>query len=127
MGIFRDNDPIGRNYCALDSLSLCFSSCGRGTYIINMNDVTRDDLIRINLDQLSISNHVGLERQSLLEAVDDVASMILLGESDTGVEHKKAGDDAEINPVLQTSSQKCGNLFLHEGQSLPVGTTAFVG
>lgn len=100
MGIFRDNDPISRNDCALDSMSLCFSSCGRGTYIINMNNVTRDDLIRINLDRLSVSNDVRFERQSLLEAVDDVAGMILLGESDTGVEHKKAGDDAKINPVL---------------------------
>lgn len=65
-----------------------------------MNNVTRDDLIRINLDRLSVSNDVRFERQSLLEAVDDVAGMILLGESDTGVEHKKAGDDAKINPVL---------------------------
>lgn len=92
-----------------------------------MNDVTRDDLIRINLDQLSVSNDVRFKRQGLLEAVDDVASMILLSESDTGVEHKKAGNDAEINPVLQTSSQKCRNLFVHEDQPFPAGTSAFVG
>lgn len=91
-----------------------------------MNNITRDYLLSIDLGQISIASDIGLERQSLLEAFDDIAGMKLLSEANNCVEQQKAADDAEVNPVLQTSSQKSRALFKACWSAFAAGATAFV-
>lgn len=75
-----------------------------------MNNITRDDLISVDLDHVSITPDIGFESQSLLETLDNVASVKLLSKSNTGVDDEQSNDDAEVNPVLQASRQNCCNL-----------------
>lgn len=76
---------------------------GVEAYIINLNNITGNNLISIDFDHLSIAPDIGFESQCLLEALDNVAGMILLSESNTSVEDQQPSDDAEVDPVLQAS------------------------
>ena len=69
-------------------------------HIFDMNHVARDDLFSTDLDHCTIANDIGLQCQSFLEAINDIASMVLLDEPYNSVKEEKATDDAEINPVI---------------------------
>lgn len=45
-----------------------------------------------------------VEVYSLLQLVDNRTSLVLLHETDNGVEKEQTADNTEINPVLETGS-----------------------
>ncbi|ROW03986.1 hypothetical protein VSDG_00847 [Cytospora chrysosperma] len=73
--------------------------------ILNLENITGDNLGSLNLLQGTVTKDNSLQSESLLEFVDNAASLEFLDETDTGVEQKQGANDTEINPILKTSSQ----------------------
>lgn len=80
------------------------------TYLFNLEDITWNDLWGLNFEETTITKNDGLEGESLLEFVDDRTSLVLLDETDGGVEQKEGADDTEIDPILKTCSKDGSSL-----------------
>jgi len=81
------------------------------THLLNLEDITGNDLWGLNLEQTTITENDGLQGESLLELVDDRAGLEFLDETNCGVEQKQGADDAEIDPVLETGSEHSSSLM----------------
>jgi hypothetical protein len=51
------------------------------TYLLNLEDITGNDLWGLNLEETTITENDGLQGESLLELVDDRASLEFLDET----------------------------------------------
>jgi hypothetical protein len=80
--------------------------------LLNLEDITGNDLRGFNLLERAVTEDNGLESKSLLQFVDNRTGLVLLNESNTGVKKEKSADDTKVNPVLKTSS-KNGSGFLY--------------
>ena len=82
----------------------------RWAHVFELQNVTGHDEGRVDLDKSTVSKHDGLESEGLLELVDDGAGLVLLNETDGGVEEKQGDDDAKVDPILKTCGKKSGSL-----------------
>jgi hypothetical protein len=79
-------------------------------YLFDLQDVARHNLWCLDLLQLAITENSGLEREGLLQLLDNGAGLIFLNETNAGIEQEQCADDAEVDPILQTSSKDGGSL-----------------
>ena len=79
-------------------------------HVFNLEDVTRHDLGRLNLGETTVAQHDGLERQRLLELLDNGPGLEFLHEADGSVEQEQGADDAKVDPVLETGGENGGGL-----------------
>jgi hypothetical protein len=100
--------------------------CSGSTYIFKMNNITRNHFLGIYLQHVSISGHSSLQSQCLFEAVDDVSSMVFLSETNDCIENQQGADDPEVNPIPQSGSQDCRELFKFFVSMLPQANQARV-
>lgn len=80
------------------------------THLLDLEDITGNDLGGLNLLEGTVTENNGLESQGLLEFFDNGTGLEFLDETDTGVEQEQSADDTEIDPVLETGSQNSGSL-----------------
>ncbi|CAI6098591.1 unnamed protein product [Clonostachys chloroleuca] len=78
--------------------------------IINLKDITGNDLVGLNLLQGTITEDSGLESESLLEFVDDRTGLVFLEETNTGVKQQETANNTEINPIFETGSENSSGL-----------------
>ncbi|CAG9938832.1 unnamed protein product [Clonostachys rosea f. rosea IK726] len=78
--------------------------------IINLEDITGNDLVGLNLLQGTITEDSGLESESLLEFVDDRTGLVFLEETNTGVKQQETANNTEINPIFETGSENSSGL-----------------
>ncbi|TFA98674.1 hypothetical protein CCMA1212_009581 [Trichoderma ghanense] len=83
---------------------------GNDGTLLNLQNITRDDLGGLDLLEGTVTEDNSLESERLLQLLDDGTSLELLDETNTGVEQKKTADDTEIDPVLKTGSQNGSSL-----------------
>ncbi|KAF3060281.1 hypothetical protein CFAM422_011359 [Trichoderma lentiforme] len=83
---------------------------GNDGTLLNLQNITRDDLGSLNFLKGTVTENDSLESESLLEFFDNRTSLEFLNETNTGVEHQKTADDTEIDPVLKTGSQNGSSL-----------------
>lgn len=91
---------------------------GQGTYFLNLQDITRNDLGGLNLLEGAVTEDNSLESESFLQFVDDGTGLVFLDETNTGVEQQESANDTEIDPVLETGSQNSSSL--NENTNIPV-------
>lgn len=94
IGILGDDTSIGRD---------------DGT-LLDLQDITGNDLGRLDLLEGTVTKNNSLERKGLLELVDNGTGLEFLDETDGGVEKEKSADDTEINPILETGSKNSSSL-----------------
>jgi hypothetical protein len=80
------------------------------THLLNLKDITGNDLRGINLEETTVTEHNSLESERLLELVDNGTSLEFLDETDRRVKQQKRADDTEIDPVLETRSKNGSSL-----------------
>lgn len=85
-------------------------SCVLQTYIFDLDDITRDNLRRGNLSEVTITKSSSTESERLLEFVDDRTGLEFLDETNGGVEQEKSADDTKVNPILKTGGKNGGSL-----------------
>jgi hypothetical protein len=78
--------------------------------LLNLEDITGNDLGSLNLLESAITEDNSLEGKSFLEFVDDGTGLVFLEETNTGVEQKESADDTEIDPILETGSKDGSSL-----------------
>jgi hypothetical protein len=84
-------------------------SWNNGT-LLELEDITGNDLRSINLEETAITEDNSLKSQSLLQFVDNRTSLVFLDETNTSVEQEETANNTEIDPVLKTGSQESGSL-----------------
>ena len=80
------------------------------THLLNLEDITGNDLRGLNLLEGAITEDDSLKGKGLLQLVDNRTGLVLLEETNAGVEHQETENDTEINPILETSSEDSGSL-----------------
>ena len=80
------------------------------THFFDLEDITRNDFWSLNLLKLAVTEDSGLESKSLLQLLDDGASLEFLDETDASVEQKQGADDTEVDPILETGSKNGSSL-----------------
>lgn len=78
--------------------------------LLNLEDITGNDLGGLNLLEGAITENDSLEGKSLLEFLDNGTSLEFLNEADTSVKQEKSANDTEIDPILETGSENSGSL-----------------
>ncbi len=78
--------------------------------LLNLEDITGNDLGGLNLLEGAITENDSLEGKSLLEFLDNRTSLEFLNETDTSVKQEKSANDTEIDPILETGSENSGSL-----------------
>lgn len=81
-------------------------------YLLNLKDITGNDLRGLDLLESTITKNNGLQREGLLQFVDNGTSLEFLDETDGSVEQEQTADDTEIDPVLETGSENSSSLKL---------------
>ena len=88
---------------------LCSISQGRnplGTYLIKVDDVPRNETGHIHFGQNpTVAQDCTFLCQRLLEFLDNIPSLKVLNKANNCIEQEQAGNDSEIDPVLQARSQ----------------------
>lgn len=79
--------------------------------LLDLEDITGNDLGGLNLLEGAITEDDSLKGKSLLEFLDDGTGLVFLEETDAGVEHEQSADDTEIDPILETGSKNSGSLW----------------
>lgn len=79
-------------------------------YLLELQNVTRNDFGSFDFLQSAIAQHGGLERERLFQFVDNGAGLEFLNETDSRVEQQQGADDAKIDPILQTGGENSGGL-----------------
>ena len=75
-------------------------------YLINVDDVPRNKAGYIHFGQYpAVAQDCTFLCQRLLEFLDNVPSLIVLNEANNCIEQKQAGNDSQVDPVLQARSQ----------------------
>lgn len=109
--IFGNNATVGGDNSTLLRRSVNGQGASIGkTHLLNLEDITGNDLGSLNLLEGTVTEDNSLESKSLLEFVDNGTSLVFLDETDTGVEHQKTANDTEIDPILKTGSENSGTL-----------------
>lgn len=80
------------------------------THLLNLEDITGNDLGGLNLLEGAVTEDDSLESESLLQFLDNGTSLEFLDETNGGVEQEQSADDTEIDPILETGSQDSGSL-----------------
>lgn len=80
------------------------------SYLFDLQNVARNDIWSFDLEKTTITENDSLEGESLLQFVDDRASLELLDKTDSSVQQKQGADDPKIDPILETSSEHSGGL-----------------
>jgi hypothetical protein len=83
---------------------------GNDGTLLNLQDITRNDLRGLNLLEGAVTEDNSLESQSLLQFVDNGTGLVLLEETNAGVEQQKTANDTEIDPILETGSKDGSSL-----------------
>ena len=78
--------------------------------LLDLEDITRDDLGRLDLGERAVTEDSGLEGERLLELGDDGTGLVFLDETNEGVEQEQTADDTEIDPILETGGEHSGGL-----------------
>jgi hypothetical protein len=78
--------------------------------LLNLEDVTGNDVLSSNLYNGAIAQDNSLEGERLLELLHDRAGLELLHETDNGVEQQETANDAKVDPVLETGGKDGGSL-----------------
>jgi hypothetical protein len=78
--------------------------------LLDLQDITGNDLGGLDLLEGTVTEDDSLEGQSLLELLDDGTGLELLDETNTGVEQQQGADDTEVDPILETGGQDSGSL-----------------
>ncbi|KAH3673884.1 hypothetical protein OGATHE_001864 [Ogataea polymorpha] len=78
--------------------------------VFQLQNVTWNNLRSSNFNRVAISDDGGSVCQRLLQLVDNRTGLVLLDETDTGVQHQQTTDNTEIDPVLETGSQNGSSL-----------------
>ncbi|EPE08776.1 hypothetical protein F503_04363 [Ophiostoma piceae UAMH 11346] len=78
--------------------------------LLDLEDITGNNLRSLNLLQGAVTEDDSLQGQSLLQLIDNGTSLVLLDETDDGVQQQQSADDTEIDPILKTGSQDSGSL-----------------
>lgn len=92
--IFGDDATVGGNNGAL----------------LNLEDITGNNLGSLNLLEGAITENDSLEGKSLLEFLNNGTSLEFLNETNTSVKQEKSANDTEIDPILETGSENSGSL-----------------
>ena len=87
---------------------------GNDGTLLNLEDITGNDLGGLNLLEGTVTEDDSLESEGLLQFFDDGTGLEFLDETDSGVEQEQGADDTEIDPVLETGSQNSGSLVREE-------------
>jgi hypothetical protein len=93
-GIFGDDSAVGGDDGAL----------------FDLENVSGDNLGRLDFLQPAITEDGGLERECLFQLLDNGAGLVFLDEADKGVEQEQGADDPEVDPVLETSGENGSSL-----------------
>ena len=80
------------------------------SYLLELENITGDDLRSINLEETAITEDNSLKSQSLLQFIDNRTSLVFLDETNTSVEQEETANNTEIDPILKTGSQESGSL-----------------
>jgi hypothetical protein len=78
--------------------------------LLELEDITGDNLGSLNLNITTVSNNNSTEGKSLLELLNNRTSLEFLDETDTGVKHQKTANNTEIDPIFQTGGENSGTL-----------------
>lgn len=70
-----------------------------GLYLVDFQDIPRDNLRRVDFDNVSIPDQNCLQGQCFLQFLHDGASLELLNKPDAGVEDEECANDAKVDPV----------------------------
>ena len=89
------------------------------TYLLNLEDITGNDLGGLNLKETTITENDGLEGESLLQLVDNGTGLELLDKTDSRVEQQKRADNTEIDPILETRSEYGSSLVRNSVSPVP--------
>lgn len=84
---------------------------GYRTHLLNLQDISRNDLRRPNFPQSTAPEDNSLESKGFLEFVDNRTGLEFLNKTDAGIQQEQSADDTEVNPILETSSQNGGSLL----------------
>ena len=76
-----------------------------GTYLIKVDNVPWDETDHIHFGQNSVAQDYTSLCQRLLEFVDNIPSLVVLNEANNCIKQEQAGDDSQVDPVLQACSQ----------------------
>jgi hypothetical protein len=78
--------------------------------LLDLEDITGNDLRGLNLLQGTVTEDDSLEGKSLLEFLDNGTSLEFLDETDASVEQKETADDTEVDPILETGGENGSSL-----------------
>ena len=73
---------------------------GNNGTLLNLEDITRNDLRSFNFLEGSITENNSLESKSLLQFVDNGASLEFLDKTDGSVEQQKSANDTDCKDEL---------------------------
>jgi hypothetical protein len=83
---------------------------GDGAALLDDDDVTGDELTGENGLLLVVTNDDCLHGNVTLERGDDIGGLLFLVPTDNGVEQQDTANDTEVNPILETGSEKSSEL-----------------
>lgn len=78
--------------------------------LLDLEDITGNDLGGFNLNKTTVAENDGLEGKSLFQFIDDRTGLEFLDETNTGVEQEETANDTEIDPILETGSKNSSSL-----------------
>ena len=77
-----------------------------GTYLIKVDNVPWDETDHIHVGQnTTVAYDYTLLCQRLLEFGDNIPSLVVLNKANNCIEQEQAGNDSQVDPVLQACSQ----------------------
>jgi len=83
---------------------------GNDGSLLNLENITGNDLRGLDLLQSTVTEDNSLESKGLLQFLNNGTSLILLDETNTRVEQEQGANHTEINPILKTSSKDSSGL-----------------
>ena len=91
----------------------------RLAYLLELQNVTRNNFRGLDFLQSAIAQHGGLEGERLFQLVDNGTGLEFLDETDSRVEQQKRANDTKIDPILQTGGENSGSLARQPNQRRP--------
>jgi len=83
---------------------------GNGSTLLDDDNVTGDELTGENGLLLVVADDNCLHGNVTLEGGDDISGLLLLVPTNNGVEQQDTANDTEVNPILETGSEKSSEL-----------------
>jgi hypothetical protein len=68
------------------------------------------DFRSFNFLESAVTEDDGLESESLLELLNDGASLVFLDETDGSVQQKQAANDTKVDPIFKTCGENGSSL-----------------